>query len=87
MTLFLSTKQTAEILGVSPSTLKAWRLGTRKQPPRLVEGAHWVSLGERKVLYHRELMLDFLANQHRPKVHQKAVTAYLASLPSSKAAK
>jgi hypothetical protein len=37
------------------------------------------------VLFHRDLMLDFVANQHAPEVHQKAVLAYLASLPSSKA--
>jgi hypothetical protein len=39
----------------------------------------------RKVLFHRELMRDFLANIGRPTLHKKAVVAYLESLASSKA--
>ena len=85
MPVFITTKEAARLLSVSPSTLKAWRLGKGQTPPRLIEGAHWVSLGDRKVLFHRELLIDFMANQHRPEVHQNAVTAYLESLPSSKA--
>ena len=86
MPIFLTTKEAVTLLGISPTTLKIWRLGKGKTPPRLKQGVHWVSPSARQVLYHRELMLDFLANQHRPELHQKAVDAYLESLPSSKAA-
>lgn len=83
---YLTTDQCAAMLGVSVATLKTWRLGKgRRIPPRLVEGAHWANPGGRQVLYHRELMIDFIANSHRPEMHRKAVVAFLADLPSSRA--
>jgi hypothetical protein len=71
--------------GISPSTLKYWRLGRDGQPPKLVEGVHWLRVGARKTLYNLELMRDFLHNQDNPDAHRLAITAYLESLPSSKA--
>ncbi len=83
---FISTKEAATLLGVSKTKLKVWRLGKKGEAePRLIENVHWIPMGERKVLFHRELMIDFVANLNRPKVHERAVMAYLASLPSSKA--
>jgi hypothetical protein len=83
--VYLTTADMAKLLSVSATTLKVWRLGKGGTPPRLVEGAHWISLGQRKTLYHRELMIDFAANINRPEMHKNAVTAFLASLASSKA--
>lgn len=78
-----------EELGISPSTLKNWRLGRlhegRYLEAKLTEGVHWVRMGKRKTLYNLELLRDFLHNQDNPDAHQRAITAYLASLPSSKA--
>lgn len=83
---WVSTAEMATILGVSKDTLKTWRLGDRRgRSPKLMEGTHWVAYSSRKVLFNRELMRDFMANIGRPKLHEKAVAAYLESLPSSKA--
>lgn len=72
-------------LGISSSCLKYWRLGRDGQPPKLTEGVHWLRVGPRKTLYNLELLRDFLHNQDNPDAHQRAITAYLESLPSSKA--
>lgn len=91
---WVTTAEMSAILGVSKEQLKTWRLGDRaknpargrkKKDPRLTEGVHWVAYSSRKVLFHRELMRDFLANIGRPNLHKKAVVEYLESLASSKA--
>jgi hypothetical protein len=83
---WVSTAEMATILGVSKDTLKTWRLGDRRgRSPKLTEGVHWVAYSTRRVLFNRELMRDFMANIGHPKLHQKAVEAYMESLPSSKA--
>ena len=78
-------------LGISPSSLKNWRLGRQLPsgeftPPRLVEGVHWLRVGPRKILYNLELIRDFLYNQENPDAHRLAIEAYLKSLPSAAAA-
>ena len=83
---WVSTAEMATILGVSRDTLKTWRLGDRRgRSPKLVENVHWVAYSTRRVLFNLALMRDFMANIGRPKLHQKAIAAYLESLPSSKA--
>jgi hypothetical protein len=84
--VYLDTADMAKLLSVSTSTLKVWRLGQGpSKPPLLIEGAHWISLGCRKTLYHRVLMLDFVATHHRhPQAHAAVVEAFLAGLPSSR---
>lgn len=84
--VYLDTADTAKLLGVSTHQLKTWRLGNRRgNPPRLTEHIHWISFGGKRTLFHRELMLDFLANLNRPEMHEAAVMAFLKALPSSKA--
>jgi hypothetical protein len=89
--IYITTAECAAILGVSKEQLKTWRLGGRakrgrkKKAPLLTEGIHWIDYSSRKVLFHRELMLDFVANYNRPQHHQKAVARFLADLPSSRA--
>ncbi len=83
--IYVTTDQCAAMLGVSADTLKTWRLGKGRIPPRLTQGAHWSNPTGRQVLFHRALMIDFVANSHRPELHQKAVVAFLADLPSSRA--
>jgi hypothetical protein len=88
---FVDKHTAASELGVSYSTLKVWRIGTVAPagdtvPPKLQEGIHWRRHGLRKVTYNINLLQDWAANQDSPEAHQRAIDAYLASLPSSKAA-
>ena len=78
-------------LGISGSTLKNWRLGRvnsdgTRTLPKLVENIHWFAIGQRKILYNFELIRDYVHNIKQPQLHERAIDAYLASLPSSKAA-
>lgn len=83
--VYLDTADMATLLSVSKTKLKIWRLGKGRTPPCLIEGAHWISLGSRKTLYHRALMLDFVATYDRhPEAHAAVVAAFLSGLPSSK---
>jgi hypothetical protein len=85
--IFVDKHAISRVLGIRPGTLKIWRLG-RSSPrvaPRLNEGAHWVRMGERSILYNLPLLTDFVATRHNPEAHKIAISAYLASLPSSKA--
>ena len=87
---WVTTAEMSAILGVSKEQLKTWRLGDRakrgrKKAPLLTEGVHWIAYSSRKVLFHRELMRDFLANYNSPQHHQKTVEKFLADLPSSRA--
>lgn len=83
--VYLDTADMAATLSISKTKLKIWRLGRGRTPPLLTRGAHWISLGQRKTLYHRELMLDFVATYDRhPEAHAAVVQAFLEGLPSSK---
>ncbi len=56
--MLLKTHEVAELLAVSPATIKAWRLGVRK-PPSGTE-LHFVCLG-RAIRYRVEDVKDFVA--------------------------
>jgi len=83
MKKFATTAETASIFSISPSTLKALRLGHLHRPAILTEGVHWVRLAEKNILFNLALMEDFLANRNNPGAHQTAIENYLRSLPSS----
>ena len=53
---------------------------------KLIEGVHWIRVGntQRVVRYNQSLLIDFLQNQQNPLAHERAIEAYLASLPSHK---
>lgn len=72
-----------DALGISPETLKKWRLGRPGYPPCLTEGIHWIRVGTRDVRYNLSLIHDYLVNQHAPELHQQAIEHYLGQLPSS----
>jgi hypothetical protein len=77
-TTFIDKHQAAAIVGKSSSTLKKWRLnGTLKR------GIHWVRVNERSTLYNRDLLIDLVANFETPELHERAISNFLASLPSS----
>lgn len=71
-------KLKSEVIECSDDTLKDWRLSGK-----LIEGVHWTKLGPQKNLYNQPLIEDFLANQHDPAAHQRAIDLYLASLQSN----
>ncbi|PAX56171.1 hypothetical protein [Brunnivagina elsteri] len=75
----LATKQQAsEILNMSFSTLKKYRLdGT------WIEGTHWVKLNSRCIRYNLQLIQDWLHNRHDPIAHYRAIDLYHAGLASN----
>lgn len=75
---FVKGKKLSQEIGLSVSTFKRYRLQGVWQ-----EGIHWRRLNSRVVLYNLPLILDWIANQADPQAHQRAVEAYLASLPSN----
>jgi hypothetical protein len=78
---FCDKREIAHLIGLSTETLKRLRL-----KGALIEGIHWVRHGTKKVVFNLELMRDWNTNRCNPRVHQLAIDAFLASLPSSKAA-
>lgn len=68
---------TAKIIGVSPHTLKPYRNRYWQLD------IHYVKYNSRTIRYNRELIIDWAANRSNPECHQRAIEAYLASLPSN----
>lgn len=72
--------EAAQILGISPETLKKYRL----QPgSTLIEGVHYHIWNSRVIRYNPALIADWGLNRNNPTAHQRAIEAYLASLPSN----
>lgn len=46
-------------------------------------GIHWQRLSHHQILYNLPLILDWVANRGSPELHERAIRAYLAALPSS----
>jgi hypothetical protein len=76
--VFIKGSKLVHEVGLSKSTFKRYRLQGLWQ-----EGIHWRRLNSRTVLYNLPLILDWIANQHNPHVHQRAIENYLTSLPSN----
>lgn len=75
---FITKQQASEILNMSFSTLKKYRLnGT------WIEGIHWVKLNSRCIRYNLELIQDWLHNREDPVAHYRAIDLYHASLASN----
>lgn len=77
---FVNKRDAEELTGFSHETLKKWRL-----EGKLVLGIHWIKVGnsDRVIRYNGPLLIDFLQNQEDPVAHQRAIDAYLKSLPSN----
>lgn len=71
--------EAAKILGISPSTLKQYRLA---QNSTLVEGIHYHVWNQRTIRYNPDLMADWAINRSNPKAHQQTIEKYLSSLAS-----
>lgn len=78
MNNFVTKKQLSARIGLSAETFKRYRLkGVWR------EGIHWQRINSRTTLYNLPLILDWIANRGQPQVHEKAIEAYLQSLPSN----
>lgn len=60
--------EVAKILGISPSTLKHYRLA---QGSTLIEGIHYHVWNQRTIRYNPDLMADWAINRSNPKAHQQ----------------
>ena len=80
--------QAVKELGISETTLKGWRNGvsSKGNKPELAKGVYWCQPGgsTSPVLYNLDLIRDWMFSPS-PEAHQAAVTAVLASMPSSRA--
>lgn len=76
--LWLDKHAAAALIGISSETIRIYR-------KRYWEDGHqYQRYNSRTIRYHRELILDWAANRSSPECHQRAIEAYLASLPSNK---
>jgi hypothetical protein len=69
--------EAAAILGISPETLKKYRL--REDSP-LIRGIHYQVYNSRVIRYNPFLLADWALNRDNPAAHQKTIEEYLASL-------
>ncbi len=66
------------ILGISPETLKKYRL---QEGSTLIEGIHYHVWNSRVIRYNALLLADWGLHRNNPDAHQQAIEAYLAALP------
>jgi hypothetical protein len=67
----------AAILGISPETLKKYRL---KPDSPFIKGIHYHVFNSRVIRYNPVLLTDWVLNQNNPVAHQRTIEIYLASL-------
>lgn len=74
---WLKTAQAAKLIGLSPSSLKNYRLKQRV----LIEGIHWVytNSSHRAILYNVELLSDWVATRANPEEHLRTIETYLVA--------
>jgi hypothetical protein len=69
--------EAAAILGISPETLKKYRL---QDGSPFIEGVHYHVWNSRTIRYNPELLADWGLNRTRPEQHQRTIEAYLAAI-------
>lgn len=74
---WINKHSASTLLEISVHTLKTYRI------LHWQSGIHYQHLNSRTIRYNRELILDWVVNIPYPEVHQRAIQAYLASLPSN----
>lgn len=75
----------SELVAQQRISRSTWK--RRRFDGSLQEGIHWIRVGNR-VLYNLNLVQDWLVNhQVAPEAHERAIAAYLESLPSNQARK
>ncbi|MDZ4874972.1 MAG: hypothetical protein CLLPBCKN_004368 [Chroococcidiopsis cubana SAG 39.79] len=76
--LWIDKHAAAALIGISSETIRTYRKRYWE------DGYQYQRYNSRTIRYHRELILDWVANRSSPECHQRAIEAYLASLPSNK---
>ena len=74
---WINKHSASALLEISVHTLKTYRI------LHWQSGIHYQHLNSRTIRYNRELIIDWMANISYPEAHQRAIQAYLASLPSN----
>lgn len=69
--------EAAALLGISPETLKKYRL---RKDSTLVKGVHYHVWNRRVIRYNPVLLADWGIHRDNPAAHQRAIELYLASL-------
>ena len=77
LAFWINKHSASVLLDISIRTLKTYRILYWQS------GIHYQYLNTRTIRYNRELLIDWLANRSCPEAHQRAIEAYLASLPSN----
>jgi hypothetical protein len=72
--------EASAVLGISPETLKKYRL---QDNSTLIEGIHYHVWNSRVIRYNPELLADWGINRNNPLAHRQVIDAYLRSLPSN----
>lgn len=65
------------------TTLSSRTIFRLKASGKWEAGIHFFKLSPAKVLYHLELIQDWIANSEQPHLHENAIVAFLESLPSN----
>ena len=78
---WINKHSASALLDISVHTLKSYRILYWQS------GIHYQYLNSRTIRYNRELIIDWMANISYPEAHQRAIQAYLASLPSNQTKK
>lgn len=76
----INKHEASNILGISPETLKKYRL---QKNSTLIEGIHYHIWNTRVVKYNAVLITDWGLNRNSPETHQRTIEAYLTALPSN----
>lgn len=68
----VGVREACHRVSLSHSTLKKLRL-----EKKLIAGVHYFKVGDRKILYNLDLLIDFLVNAHAPDRHLKNCENFL----------
>lgn len=75
---WINKHSAAALLEISIHTLRTYR------SLHWQSGIHYQYLNSRTIRYNRELIIDWVVNIYYPEAHQRAIRAFLVSLPSNK---
>ncbi len=73
--------EAAAILGISPETLKKYRL---QEGSTLIPDVHYHVWNSRTIRYNPALLADWGLNRNSPEAHRQTIEIYLAAQPSNK---
>lgn len=74
----LRAKQLTQETQLSGKTISRYR-----ESGKWELGVHYFRLSQTNILYHLELIQDWIANSHQLHLHENAIESFLESLPSN----